>query len=317
MGRDFPECKNAQGDRLHTIRDTEPRKSGLLLRSKSITVSAFVKALLRAAPTLPCKSRPRPWSGCGHCACLVTSDAFHATLDASTIVASSTSAPIVQRATPRYNLCFFMTCPVIHIVTRPPARCNLAPPSKSLRHCTVIVHTCTVLSRWNLLVMGKRHCQEHLLVSTSSREPRHVSHQHLDQQRRPARSVSDHSGAGIGLLHGRRALCGLGNLIRVLSCHAYLWLHDFLIQGYDLGHRPLQDHVVQATETFSPERERSGKRAIRRRSKHAVSCLLSNCGCCVRCSRKSLHGLVLISNACVGAHTLMLSFHELHGLFLR
>ena len=38
--------------------DHRAKKVRLLLRSKSVTVSAFVKALLRAAPTLPCKSRP-------------------------------------------------------------------------------------------------------------------------------------------------------------------------------------------------------------------------------------------------------------------
>ena len=230
------------------------------------------------------------WCGCGQCRCKLRD--FGCLPRISRRGHHRSLKHVRTDCSPfRYNQRFLMTGPVIHNVTRPPARCNLAPPSKSLRHCTVIVHTCTFLSRRNLLVMGKRHCHDQFLVSTSSREPRHVSHQHVDQQLRPPRSASEHSGAGIGLLNGRRALCGLGNLIRVLSCHAYLWLHDFLIQGFSLGHRTLQAPVVQTTEKWSTERERSRRSAIRKRSKHAVSCPMSNCRSCVRCSRKSLRGL--------------------------
>ena len=58
-----------------------------------------------------------------------------------------TSVPIFHGATSRCNWSFLIACPilrsfwfltepVIHIVSRPPAQCNLAVSSKFLRHCT-------------------------------------------------------------------------------------------------------------------------------------------------------------------------------------
>ena len=119
--------------------------------------------------------------------------------------------PVVRGTTSRYNRCFLIACPilhslwlltgpVIHIVTRQSARCNLAPSSKSPCHCT---------------------------ASSSCPPPRtdHVnwSHQHLDQPRqvclRPI--MLHHSCAGVDVLH-------LGTVLQ-RHLRPFTWLNRFLI----------------------------------------------------------------------------------------